>query len=65
MTLEDGVPIELTDEVILVAEIAIDGACRHSGFLGHHGNGEAVETLFAEYFMSRIENAFFLVFMIG
>jgi hypothetical protein len=43
MTLEDSVLIELADQVILVAEIAIDGACRHLGFLGDHGNGKAVE----------------------
>ena len=62
MTLEDSVLIELADQVILVAEIAIDGACRHLGFLGDHGNGKAVEALLAEDLVSCFENAFFLIY---
>lgn len=53
--------IELADQVIFVTEVTVDGARRHLGFLGNHGNGQTVETLLAENFMSRIENAFFLV----
>ncbi|MNS69745.1 hypothetical protein D3C71_1668980 [compost metagenome] len=61
MTLENGVQVELADKIILVAEVAIDGPGRDLGFLGNHGDGEAVEALLAEDLVSRLEDAFFLI----
>ena len=61
MTFENSVLIELADQIILVAEVAIDGPCRHLGLLGDHGNGKAVEALLAEDLVSRFKNAFFLI----
>ncbi|MNT45586.1 hypothetical protein D3C72_1821810 [compost metagenome] len=61
MTLENGVLIKLADKIILVAEVAIDGACRYLGFLGNRGDGKAVEALLAEDFVRCLENPFFLI----
>ena len=53
--------MQLSNQIILVIEVAIDGAGSDSGFLGDFGARQAMKTPFTQHLVGCIEDDLFLV----